>query len=120
MSRVSGVLFLGALLLLLASFAPWPTSGGTEDGAPSQRAEAAAVGRILFQAKGCVACHRHDDVPGATGSMGPDLTRYRPNPEFVRDWLRNPSVIRPNTLMPNLALDGDEIEALITFLDSPE
>lgn len=118
MSRVSGLLFLGALLLLLASFAPWPVAGGAEGGARAQPAEAAAVGRALFQAKGCVACHRHDGVPGAAGGVGPDLTRYRPNPAFVRDWLRDPSAIRPDTPMPNLALSDDEIEALIAFLDS--
>lgn len=118
MSRVSGLLFLGALLLLLASFAPWPAAGDAEGGAQPPPEDAAAVGRDLFQAKGCVACHRHDGVPGATGGMGPDLTRYRPDPAFVRDWLRDPSAIRPNTPMPNLALSDEEIAALIAFLDS--
>ena len=46
-----------------------------------------------------------------------DLTGYDPDPEFVRQWLRDPGAVRPGTEMPNLNLSDEETEALIAFLD---
>jgi hypothetical protein len=48
----------------------------------------------------------------------PDLTRYQPNPDFVRRWLREPQAVRPGTIMPDLNLSEDEIEALLAFLQT--
>lgn len=77
----------------------------------------ASYGRALFVAKGCAGCHRHAavDVAWSTG-MGPNLTNYEPAPDFVRAWLRDPQAIRPETMMPNLELSDEEIDALIAFL----
>lgn len=79
-------------------------------------------GRDLFIAKGCITCHRHDaisDVQSISSfSTGPNLTGYRPEPTFVREWLRDPKAIRPNTYMPTLGLSKSEIDALIAFLSS--
>lgn len=117
--RVAGAtLLLFAMFMLLASFMPWPTVDGAHGDMETQSGEgsAAQMGRDLFLAKGCVACHRHDDVPGAEGGIGPNLTHYVPDPDFVRDWLRDPRAIRPYTMMPDLELGEEEIEALIAFL----
>lgn len=76
------------------------------------------IGAALFVAKGCTTCHRHDGNPFAnsTAQIGPDLTHYRGNPDFLNDWLRNPKAVRPNTFMPNLELSEAEIDALIDYL----
>ena len=90
------------------------------------------TGRAIFQSKGCATCHRHDGLgaprvlSGSDGepagwtltdvSGAPDLTRYPPDPDFVRRWLKNPQAIRPGAAMPDLGLNEEEIEALLAFL----
>jgi cytochrome c1 len=58
------------------------------------------------------------DLDLGTVMGAPDLTHYRPNPAFVRQWLRDPSAVRPGTDMPNLRLSDEEIEALLAFLQA--
>lgn len=79
-------------------------------------------GQALFSAKGCAHCHRHGAVAGAGifseayGSGAPDLTDRPLTADFLRVWLKDPAAIRPGTLMPNLGLKSEEIEALTAFL----
>jgi cytochrome c2 len=82
----------------------------------------AEVGAALFVAKGCITCHQHGGISGARSlvSVGPNLTHYRPDPEFVHSWLKDPAAIKPGTAMPNLRLAKGEIEALIAFLSVEE
>ncbi|MEW5988131.1 MAG: c-type cytochrome [Chloroflexota bacterium] len=117
-----GLAALG-LLLLVASFIPW--SAAPEPALPTAvpqvapLSDLAAQGRVLFQAKGCVTCHRYEGFARPDEfflDIAPDLTHYQPDPAFVREWLRDPAAIRPNTLMPRLDLDETEIEALLAFL----
>jgi len=133
-SAVLGVLGLGLLPLSvlplpgLAPEAPSVVAPSPSVAAPPASAVAAPsslmsqsdaeYGRALFSAKGCVTCHHHAAVAGSDPyTMGnPDLTHYRPDPEFLRRWLKNPRAIRPATEMPTLGLQQDEIEALIAFL----
>ena len=137
MNRLPVALLVVALLLPALSFvvqrpagaaiAPLP-SGAV---APSPTLLSAEVGRALFQAKGCTSCHQHAglaisrvetraaadlDLGEAVGA--PDLTHYRPDPAFVRQWLRDPAAVRPDTQMPNLRLSDEEIEALLAFLQT--
>lgn len=79
-----------------------------------------AMGEALFVAKGCVTCHRHDGVAASRESIGigPTLTAYQGDPDFLRQWLRNPRAVRPNTFMPNLGLSDAEIETLVAFLSA--
>jgi cytochrome c2 len=78
----------------------------------------AGYGRALFIAKGCAACHIHNrvgrSVPGPL--WGPNLSHVELDPEFIRQWLRNPAAIEPDTDMPTLTLSETEIEALVLFL----
>jgi cytochrome c1 len=37
------------------------------------------------------------------------------NAENMKDWLRNPKAVRPDTLMPNMGLSDEEIEILIEY-----
>ena len=87
---------------------------------------AAQQGRDLFLAKGCVMCHRHDDVRQERAEidffdgLGPDLTNRKLDADYLRRWLNNPSAIKKGTEMPALGLSGGEIEALIAFLSASE
>jgi mono/diheme cytochrome c family protein len=135
-----------AVALLALSFVPWatqprsdaiavaaapatPTNQPATPVAPTR--SPAEIGRALFGLKGCATCHRHDGlmakrltndsqgVPILAGASGaPDLTRYQPDPDFLRTWLKDPKAVRPNTQMPNLRLREEEIEALIAFLQT--
>jgi cytochrome c2 len=132
MRRSSVVLVGVGFLLLLLSFLPWPVGEPETMGTENEQAAVATIelfaeqqlaseGAALFQAKGCITCHRHDDAisnKDFSAYIGPDLSNYEPNPEFVRAWLRNPADIRPGTQMPDLTLSDMEIDALIAFLAS--
>lgn len=126
-------LFVAAVGLLALSLVDWQQVTGmvSTNEAPAtstitvqEDVTQADLGRTLFMIKGCATCHRHDGLglaqTWAANTGAPDLTHYEPDPDFVRRWLRDPSAVRPGTLMPNLNLDEDEIEALITFLSSEE
>lgn len=117
MAKVSKLLALFGLTLFTFSFLPWPAGSAREgDASPvTATTDLAAKGAALFRAKGCVVCHRHDALD-AIGNIGPDLTHYEPEPAFLRRWLRDPAAVRPETQMPNLQLQGAEIDALIAFL----
>lgn len=144
MSKAVAGLLLLALGLLVLSFVDWnglsasvaaeaaPTPAlavpPTPIIMPTPSLSPADYGRALFQYKGCASCHRHDGLDvtrvSATDSDrffasvigAPDLTHYQPDPAFVRQWLRDPRAVRPNTGMPNLQLSEGEIEALLAFL----
>jgi cytochrome c oxidase subunit 2 len=121
MLKLSAVLAVLGLALLILSAAPWPAHEAPAAGsAPAAGAAAdAAYGKALFSAKGCVTCHHHAAIAGS-GAFGwedvPDLSAYRPNPEFLRRWLKDPSAVKAGAQMPTLGLSDQEIEALIAFL----
>lgn len=83
----------------------------------------------ILNARGCVACHYIPGIPEAKGTVGPSLKnlKNRPRladgvldntPENLRDWLKNPKKIKPNTMMPDLGLEDGEIEILLKFFDT--
>jgi len=77
------------------------------------------LGRRLFIAKGCMICHSHSEtnkVREIGVDIGPDLTNFTANPEYLQMWLKDPSSVKPSTQMPTLGLSDVEIEALIAFL----
>jgi mono/diheme cytochrome c family protein len=79
------------------------------------------LGLSLFVSKGCVVCHQHDAASFdafASINSGPDLTGYHSEPDFLCRWLDDPAGLKPGTYMPTLGLSGDEIEALIMFLNA--
>jgi mono/diheme cytochrome c family protein len=78
-----------------------------------------AYGKALFQAKGCVTCHLHADVPTTFSvEAGPDLTNYLVIPEYVETRLKDPKAVNPASQMPQLPLTEAEIDALIAFLSA--
>ncbi|MEE3371665.1 MAG: hypothetical protein VX346_20210 [Planctomycetota bacterium] len=82
-------------------------------------AEQIARGRLLFQERGCLACHTHQEFPAATEfrdpqaiGQGPDLSsiadKFRDTPgglEWLYSWIKNPSRYHARTVMPDLKLD---------------
>jgi cytochrome c oxidase subunit 2 len=83
----------------------------------------------LMQEKGCGGCHTINGVEGFQGIIGPNLTHFAsrttfagsifPNtPEEVAAWLGNPPGRKAGADMPNLGLSDQEIQSLVTYLES--
>jgi mono/diheme cytochrome c family protein len=125
---VGSGLLAGAMLI--AAFAPAPRSGDMSlisiDG-PTLSPQAER-GRVLVQAKGCVACHA---VAGLrpTVPLGPDLSTLPMRAasrragmsaeEYVRESILAPrAFVIPefDEQMPVLPITADELDALVAFL----
>lgn len=114
-----GIGRLGVTCAMALMFAAFATSGQAwADGASAKE---------ILKSKGCGACHYIPGVPGARGAIGPSLKGLKDRvmiargvlentPENMRDWLKNPMGILPDTMMPNLGLEDAEIDVLIEFL----
>lgn len=81
------------------------------------------LGRQLFIAKGCIACHYNTKAADRsdywTIEMGaPDLSNFSARPEILEIRLKDPAAAKSDTAMPNLDLKKTEIEALIAFINS--
>ena len=89
----------------------------TAAGAPASVAFSPATrGVRLFTAKGCVGCHRHIEVnPERTSDPKFDLTSKRFPPDYLKKFLKDPSIKTPD--MPNLKLSDEDIDALVAFID---
>ena len=65
----------------------------------------------------------------AAGTFGPDLSHLMsrdtlgsgviPNtPENLRAWVKDPQVIKPGNLMPNMQLNSGELDEVVAYLSS--
>ena len=110
-----------------------PASGGAAGAKPAGGSGVGDVdnGKQLFAAKGCIACHVAPGVPGASGTIGPNLTGVgnqsrRPqlagslpnNADNLRHWVKDPQAVKPGTMMPNLNLSDKEVDDLVAFLQT--
>jgi cytochrome c oxidase subunit 2 len=89
-----------------------------------------APGEKVFQQNTCVSCHAIRGLPGATGTVGPDLTHLgsrstlgagviQNTPDNLRAWIRDPQAIKPGVLMPAFAsLSESDMSALVDYLES--
>lgn len=126
---------VGAGLLLAACTPPPPPPAAKEPKPAAAASSGGAVtgdannGRELFRSKGCIACHVAQGVPGATGTIGPNLNGIgdpakKPRladggantPEHIREWIKNPQQLKPGTMMPNLQLSDKEADDLTALL----
>lgn len=102
----------GVVEYLLSKSQPFayesPAAGAAATGGDRER------GKKLFETRGCLACHKHSDVPGSTMRQGPDLSHLggklresgqANGPQWLYTWLRNPQSYHPRTLMPNVQLE---------------
>jgi hypothetical protein len=73
-----------------------------------------ARGKLLFETRGCLACHQHQDFPVGKATHGPELSnlgdkfRSQDTPDarkWLYTWLKNPNLYHPRTKMPDLLLD---------------
>jgi cytochrome c oxidase subunit 2 len=89
----------------------------------------ATDGAQVFLQKGCASCHAIQGVPTAQGKVGPNLTHFASRGTFagslfenntteLRLWLKDPPKAKPGSIMPNLGLNDQEIDALIAYLQS--
>jgi hypothetical protein len=68
-------------------------------------------GKLLFETRGCLACHSHVDFPGIKSDQGPDLSRLAAKlntpkgQQWLYSWVKSPSHYYPRTAMPNVYLD---------------
>jgi cbb3-type cytochrome oxidase cytochrome c subunit len=87
---------------------------------------AKTAGRSLVQERNCVGCHAIEDTGGdvvslvAEPSLGPPLLTpegSRARPDWLREFLREPTVVRPwlSMRMPTFALTDDEIARLTGY-----
>ena len=112
---VLGLVAGGAVFASAASQSRSSTEQGQVGGAAQ-----AELGEALFIAKGCLTCHSHpatNHIGLIHTEIGPDLAAFSASPEYLRSWLADPQAIKPQTEMPNLGLDAEEIEALIEFIN---
>lgn len=95
-----------------------------------EESEQLTRGREVFMSSSCVYCHAINGT-AATGEVGPNLTHLAsretlaagilPNDRGnLAGWILNPQSIKPGALMPGTDLDGDDLQALLTYLESLE
>lgn len=102
-----------ALLVLLALLA----AASAIAASASAQEDIGERGRAVFMKNGCHGCH----AVGKMGSpIGPDLSRigFKYRPEYVRQWLRDPSSVRDTAHMPKLELTEADIDVLARYLTS--
>jgi cytochrome c2 len=110
--------------LMVTTFGLLSASAGRPGAEPIQVIEGSMekTGQELFLAKGCITCHSHEEVTRGRNSIyvdvGPDLSAFTADPDYLRRWLEDPGSVKPSTLMPDLELEDGEIEALIAFLNA--
>jgi cytochrome c oxidase subunit 2 len=108
-----------------ADFQRWLRS----QAAPAQAATAPAAqqGQQAFMSDACASCHTIRGTP-AKGDVGPDLTHVGSrstlaaltipnNPAQLKRWLRDPSQVKPGSLMPDLGLSQRDIDSLTSYLE---
>ena len=90
----------------------------------------AAEGAQIIATKPCVGCHTIPGVPGATGTVGPNLAGVAsrtkiaggavPNtgPDDLKKWIMNPGALKPGTAMPNVGLTDDEATKIVAYLET--
>jgi cytochrome c len=113
---------LSALVLLVVMGSPAQAAGPVWQviGGDAQR------GARLMAAHGCAACHTIPGVPGATGNVGPPLTRFgertyiagvlRNSPANLIHWIRDPQGVVPGNAMPDTGLSDTEARDIAAFL----
>lgn len=82
------------------------------------------MGQQLFLAKGCVVCHVNTraiaNAETYSVNVGPNLSAYHNDPEYLRQFLAHPKGPKTTIQMPDLGLSTSEIDALIRFLNDQQ
>jgi len=69
----------------------------------------------VVKKRACMTCHA---VGGSGGTVGPklDFAGSRRDAEWLARWLKDPTMVRPGTLMPNFGLTEAEIDELVALI----
>jgi len=112
----------------LAEFTAWLDQQRAVPPAPVDAL--AQRGQQIFLGSACVYCHAVEGT-NATGDLGPNLTHLASRRTLaagvllntrgnLAGWLTGPQHIKPGNLMPPTELTGDELQALLAYLDTLE
>jgi len=94
----------------------------------SKPATAGGAGKAVFMSSSCANCHTIRGTQ-ATGPVGPDLTHLQsrttigalalPNtPADLREWVTDSQHVKPGNQMPNMRLQGAQLDSLLTYLEA--
>lgn len=83
-------------------------------------------GRNLFQSVACINCHTVGDTV-ADGTFGPDLSHLMSretiaagaaanDPASLHQWVRDPDLIKPGALMPDMKLSDRQVKSIVDYL----
>jgi cytochrome c1 len=108
---------------------PGPEGSGIisiQTGAQPFKEGNADAGKQVISSRGCGACHVIEGVQGAVGTVGPNLSHIAsqkydnfPNDaEFLKQWINDPQTAKPGTAMPKLGLTDEELNNVVTFLET--
>jgi cytochrome c oxidase subunit 2 len=109
-------------------FAAWLERQAQPANAPADAMQ--LEGREIFLGSACVYCHAVRGT-NANSNFGPDLTHLASrrtlaagmlanNRGNLSGWVLNPQQIKPGNKMPPTALSGEELNALLAYLESLE
>lgn len=100
---------------------------GAQQPAHEPETDLAKAGKEVFLSNTCIFCHTIKGAP-ATGHVGPDLTHLASrqtiaagalenNTGNLAGWIMDPQHIKPGSLMPPAQLKGQELQALLAYLN---
>jgi cytochrome c oxidase subunit II len=83
-------------------------------------------GLKAFETNSCGSCHTIDGT-SLNGVFGPNLTHFMsrqtlgsgvaPNDEAnLKSWLRDPQILKPGCLMPDMKLDAKQVDEIVAYL----
>ena len=114
------------LIVVLGLIGAGACSHGEADAAALTQGGDALRGKELIRTYGCGACHTIPRVPGAVGTVGPNLAGIAarayiagvvPNqPENMMQWIMNPPGVDSKTAMPNLHVTARDARDLAAYL----
>jgi cytochrome c oxidase subunit 2 len=95
---------------------------------PARLNGAALRGRHIFESTACTNCHTVSGTV-AHGRFGPDLTHLMSRdtiaagaalntPQNLRQWVGNPAIFKPGSLMPAMELNAQDLDALTAYLET--
>ena len=114
---------------VIANPTPGPQGSGIvsiNTGAQPYKEGDANAGKQVFETKGCEGCHTIEGIQGAVGTVGPNLTHIAAQPydsfpnsaQFMKQWINDPPAAKPGTPMPKLGLTDEELNNVVTFLQT--
>ncbi len=110
-----------------AQFAAWLAKQQRPPATPSS--DKTQQGQQVFLSHACASCHTIAGTP-AGGRLGPDLSHVAGRYDIaasavnvrgaLQGWVADPQGIKPGTRMPRIPLNPDELDALVTYLETLE